>query len=49
MSIDTVFDELRKTVEAGVTDPSDSPYFPPFVIVKKKKPVQIDFVSTLEQ
>lgn len=36
MSIDTVFDELRKTVEPGVTDPSDSPYLPPIVIVKKK-------------
>lgn len=33
---DTVCEEVRKMLEAGVIEPSDSPYSSPIVIVKKK-------------
>lgn len=35
-SRDTVCEEVRKILEAGVIEPSDSPYSSPIVIVKKK-------------
>lgn len=35
-SRDTVCEEVRKMLEAGVIEPSDSPYSSPIVIVKKK-------------
>lgn len=36
VSRDTVCEEVRKMIEAGVIEPSSSPYCSPIVIVKKK-------------